>query len=131
MNGYSYYTSFTGELAGQDSHGYQYLYTSWVQSAINESSTYEYRDALSQSIVRIVYKTFGDPINSTTVSQESLLSSTVYRYTSKTGGSTITYVSSYANSSVNIPEEYFSTYFKRDVTNFCSMPQAIKDYRES
>lgn len=110
MNGYSYYTSFTGELAGQDSYGYQYLYTSWVQSAINESSTYEYRDALSQSIVKIVYKTFGDPINSTTVSQESLLSSTVYRYTSKTSGSTITHVSSYANSSVNIPEEYFSTY---------------------
>ena len=110
MNGYSYYTSFTGELAGQDSYGYQCLYTSWVQSAINESSTYEYRDALSQSIVKIVYKTFGDPINSTTVSQESLLSSTVYRYTSKTSGSTITYVSSYANSSVNIPEEYFSTH---------------------
>ena len=119
MNGYSYYTSFTGELAGQDKYGYQYLYTSWVQSAINESSTYESRDALSQSIVKIVYKTFGDPINSTTVSQESLLSSTVYRYTSKTGGSTITYVSSYANSSVNIPEEYFSTYCAtyKDITS--------------
>ena len=119
MDGYSYYTSFTGELAGQDSYGYQYLYTSWVQSAINESSTYEYRDALSQSIVKIVYKTFGDPINSTTVSQESLLSSTVYRYTSKTSGSTITYVSSYANSSVNIPEEYFSTYCAtyKDITS--------------
>ena len=119
MNGYSYYTSFTGELAGQDSYGYQYLYTSWVQSAINESSTYESRDALSQSIVKIVYKTFGDPINSTTVSQESLLSSTVYRYTSKTSGSTITYVSSYANSSVNIPEEYFSTYCAtyKDITS--------------
>ena len=119
MNGYSYYTSFTGELAGQDSYGYQYLYTSWVQSAINESSTYESRDALSQSIVKIVYKTFGDPINSTTVSQESLLSSTVYRYTSKTSGSTITHVSSYANSSVNIPEEYFSTYCAtyKDITS--------------
>ena len=119
MNGYSYYTSFTGELAGQDSYGYQYLYTSWIQSAINESSTYESRDALSQSIVKIVYKTFGDPINSTTVSQESLLSSTVYRYTSKTSGSTITYVSSYANSSVNIPEEYFSTYCAtyKDITS--------------
>ena len=119
MNGYSYYTSFTGELAGSDSHGYQYLYTSWVQSAINESSTYESRDALSQSIVKIVYKTFGDPINSTTVSQESLLSSTVYRYTSKTSGSTITHVSSYANSSVNIPEEYFSTYCAtyKDITS--------------
>lgn len=119
MNGYSYYTSFTGELAGQDSYGYQYLYTSWVQSAINESSTYESRDALSQSIVKIVHKTFGDPINSTTVSQESLLSSTVYRYTSKTSGSTITYVSSYANSSVNIPEEYFSTYCAtyKDITS--------------
>ena len=118
-DGYSYYTSFTGELAGQDSYGYQYLYTSWIQSAINESSTYEYRDALSQSIVRIVYKTFGDPINSTTVSQESLLSSTVYRYTSKTSGSTITYVSSYANSSVNIPEEYFSTHCAtyKDITS--------------
>ena len=119
MNGYSYYTSFTGELAGQDSYGYQHLYTSWIQSAINESSTYEYRDALSQSIVKIVYKTFGDPINSTTVSQESLLSSTVYRYTSKTSGSTITYVSSYANSSVNIPEEYFSTHCAtyKDITS--------------
>ena len=119
MNGYSYYTSFTGELAGQDSYGYQYLYTSWIQSAINESSTYESRDALSQSIVKIVYKTFGDPINSTTVSQESLLSSTVYRYTSKTSGSTITHVSSYANSSVNIPEEYFSTYCAtyKDITS--------------
>ena len=119
MNGYSYYTSFTGELAGQDSYGYQYLYTSWVQSAINESSTYEYRDALSQSIVKKVYKTFGDPINSTTVSQESLLSSTVYRYTSKTSGSIITHVGSYTNSSVNIPEEYFSTHCAtyKDITS--------------
>ena len=129
MNGYSYYTSFTGELAGQDSYGYQYLYTSWVQSAINESSTYESRDALSQSIVKIVYKTFGDPINSTTVSQESLLSSTVYRYTSKTSGSTITHVSSYANSSVNIPEEYFSTYCAtyRDITSSWTYEGPDKD----
>ena len=119
MNGYSYYTSFTGELAGQDSYGYQYLYTSWIQSAINESSTYESRDALSQSIVKKVYKTFGDPINSTTVSQESLLSSTVYRYTSKTSGSIITHVGSYTNSSVNIPEEYFSTHCAtyKDITS--------------
>ena len=129
MNGYSYYTSFTGELAGQDSYGYQYLYTSWVQSAINESSTYESRDALSQSIVKIVYKTFGDPINSTTVSQESLLSSTVYRYTSKTSGSTITHVSSYANSSVNIPEEYFSTYCAtyKDITSSWTYEGPDKD----
>ena len=129
MDGYSYYTSFTGELAGQDSYGYQYLYTSWVQSAINESSTYESRDALSQSIVKIVHKTFGDPINSTTVSQESLLSSTVYRYTSKTSGSTITYVSSYANSSVNIPEEYFSTYCAtyRDITSSWTYEGPDKD----
>ena len=129
MNGYSYYTSFTGELAGQDSYGYQYLYTSWVQSAINESSTYESRDALSQSIVKIVYKTFGDPINSTTVSQESLLSSTVYRYTSKTGGSAITYVSSYANSSVNIPEEYFSTHCAtyKDITSSWTYEGPDKD----
>ena len=129
MNGYSYYTSFTGELAGQDSYGYQYLYTSWIQSAINESSTYESRDALSQSIVKIVYKTFGDPINSTTVSQESLLSSTVYRYTSKTSGSTITYVSSYANSSVNIPEEYFSTYCAtyKDITSSWTYEGPDKD----
>ena len=129
MNGYSYYTSFTGELAGQDSYGYQYLYTSWIQSAINESSTYEYRDALSQSIVKKVYKTFGDPINSTTVSQESLLSSTVYRYTSKTGGSTITYVSSYANSSANIPEEYFSTYCAtyKDITSSWTYEGPDKD----
>ena len=129
MNGYSYYTSFTGELAGQDSYGYQYLYTSWVQSAINESSTYEYRDALSQSIVKRIYKTFGDPINSTTVSQESLLSSTVYRYTSKTSGSTITYVSSYANSSVNIPEEYFSTYCAtyKDITSSWTYEGPDKD----
>lgn len=129
MDGYSYYTSFTGELAGSDSYGYQYLYTSWVQSAINESSTYEYRDALSQSIVKRVYKTFGDPINSTTVSQESLLSSTVYRYTYKTGGSTITYVSSYANSSINIPEEYFSTYCTtyKDITSSWTYEGPDKD----
>ena len=130
MDGYSYYTSFTGELAGPDSYGYQHLYTSWVQSAINESSTYEYRDALSQSIVKRVYKTFGDPINSTTVSQESLLSSTVYRYTSKTGGSTITHVSSYANSSVNIPEEYFSTYCAtyKDITSSWTYEGPDKNY---
>lgn len=129
MNGYSYYTSFTGELAGPDSYGYQHLYTSWVQSAINESSTYEYRNGLSQSIVKRVYKTFGDPINSTTVSQESLLSSTVYRYTSKTGGSTITHVSSYANSSVNIPEEYFSTYCAtyKDITSSWTYEGPDKD----
>ena len=118
MDGYSYYTSFTGELAGIDSYGYQHLYTSWVQSAINKSSTDEYRNGLSQSIVKRVYKTFGDPINSTTISQESILSSTVYRYTTKTSGSTITHVSSYANSSANKPEEYFSTYYTtyRDIT---------------
>lgn len=129
MDGYSYYTSFTGELAGPDSYGYQHLYTSWVQSAINESSTYESRNALSQSIIKRVYKTFGDPINSTTVSQESLLSSTVYRYTSKTSGSTITHVSSYANSSVNIPEEYFSTYRAtyRDITRSYTYEGPDKD----
>ena len=129
MDGYSYYTSFTGELAGPDSYGYQHLYTSWVQSAINESSTYESRDALSQSIVKRVYKTFGDPINSTTVSQESILSSTVYRYTTKTSGSTITHVSSYANSSVNIPEEYFSTYCAtyRDITRSYTYEGPDKD----
>ena len=129
MDGYSYYTSFTGELAGPDSYGYQHLYTSWVQSAINESSTYESRNALSQSIIKRVYKTFGDPINSTTVSQESLLSSTVYRYTSKTSGSTITHVSSYANSSVNIPEEYFSTYCAtyRDITRSYTYEGPDKD----
>lgn len=129
MDGYSYYTSFTGELAGQDSYGHQHLYTSWVQSAINESSTYEYRNGLSQAIVKRVYKTFGDPINSTTVSQESLLSSTVYRYTSKTGGSTITYVSSYANSSANIPEEYFSTYYTtyKDITRSYTYEGPDKD----
>ena len=129
MDGYSYYTSFTGELAGPDSYGYQHLYTSWVQSAINESSTYESRNALSQSIIKRVYKTFGDPINSTTVSQESLLSSTVYRYTSKTGGSTITHVSSYANSSVNIPEEYFSTYCAtyKDITRSWTYEGPDKD----
>ena len=130
MDGYSYYTSFTGELAGPDSYGYQHLYTSWVQSAINESSTYESRNALSQSIIKRVYKTFGDPINSTTVSQESLLSSTVYRYTTKTGGSTITYVSSYANSSVNIPEEYFSTYCAtyKDITSSWTYEGPDKDH---
>lgn len=129
MNGYSYYTSFTGELAGFDRYGIQQLYTSWVQSAINESSTYEYRDALSQSIVKRVYKTFGDPINSTTVSQESLLSSTVYRYTSKTSGSTITYVSSYVNSSINIPEEHFSTYCAtyKDITSSWTYEGPDKD----
>ena len=129
MDGYSYYTSFTGELAGPDSYGYQHLYTSWVQSAINESSTYEYRNGLSQSIVKRVYKTFGDPINSTTVSQESLLSSTVYRYTSKTSGSTITHVSSYANSSADKPEEYFSTYCTtyKDITSSWTYEGPDKD----
>lgn len=128
-DGYSYYTSFTGELAGIDSYGYQYLYTSWIQSAINESSTYEYRNGLSQSIVKRVYKTFGDPINSTTVSQESLLSSTVYRYTSKTSGSTITHVSSYTNSSANIPEEHFSTYCTtyKDITSSWTYEGPDKD----
>lgn len=130
MDGYSYYTSFTGELAGTDRYGYQQMYTSWVQSAINESSTYESRDALSQSIVKRVYKTFGDPINSTTISQESILSSTVYRYTSKTDGSTITHVSSYANSSVNMPEEHFSTYCTtyKDITNSWTYEGPDKNY---
>lgn len=129
MDGYSYYTSFTGELAGQDRYGNQLLYTSWVQSAINKASTDEYRNGLSQSIVKRVYKTFGDPINSTTISQESLLSSTVYRYTSKTSCSTIAHVSSYANSSVNIPEEYFSTYCTtyKDITESWTYEGPDKD----
>ena len=128
-DGYSYYTSFTGELAGSDDDGYQLVYTSWVYSAINSSSTYESRNALSQSIIERVYKTFGDPINSTTVSQESLLSSTVYRHTSKTSGSTIMYVSSYSNSSVNIPEEYFSTYCTtyKDITSSWTYEGPDKD----
>ena len=129
MDGYSYYTSFTGELAGSDSYGYQHLYTSWVQSAINKSSTYEHRNGLSQSIVKIVSKTFGDPISSTTITQASILSSTVYRYTSKTSGSTITHVSSYANSSANKPEEYFSTYYTtyRDITRNLTYEGPAKD----
>ena len=130
MDGYSYYTSFTGELAGTGEDGDQLVYTSWVQSAVNYSSTYESRNALSQSIIKRVYKTFGDPINSTTVSQESLLSSTVYRHMSKTSSSTITYVSSYANSSVNIPEEYFSTYCTtyKDITSSWTYEGPDKNY---
>lgn len=129
MDGYSYYTSFTGELAGSDSYGYPQIYTSWIQSAINKSSTDEYRNGLSQFTVKRVYKTFGEPINSTTVSQESLLSSTVYRYTSKTSGSTITHVSSYVNSSANIPEEYFSTYCTtyKDITSSWTYEGPDKD----
>lgn len=109
-NGYSYYTSFTGELAGVDRYGRQTLYTSWVNSAINRSSKEKFSDDVSQSTVEIIRKTFGDPINSTTVSQESILSSTVYKSMYKTSVSIMTYVDSYTVSSINIPEEYFTTY---------------------
>lgn len=119
--GYSYYTSFTGELAGINSYGSMTSFTTWVYSAIQYTSSQsdnEYNNN-TLSFYTTTFKTFGDPVNKTTISYVSSYEK-VYKTTVYSSSSVSTHSVSSTRSSVNIPEDFFTTYSStyRDVTQF-------------
>ena len=110
--GYSYYTSFTGELAGINPHnGRMTSFTSWVYQAVEytrSQSGAEYNNN-TLSLYTTTFKTYGDPINSTTISYVSSYEK-VYKTTIYNSSSVSTQSVSSTRSSVNSPEEFFTTY---------------------
>lgn len=74
LDGYSYYTTFYGELGGEYFYG-----SSWEYSAEQYTYTGSYADNLTQCLYTKTYKTFGDPVSSTTLSQ---IESSIKVYTS-------------------------------------------------
>lgn len=103
--GYSYYTTFYGELANET------LYTtSWVNSAVAYTVSFIDYDQLTIYSINETYKTFGNVANSTTISESSIIDSTVYTTSSssKVSESTFNWVETYKT--VNIPEEEYTTY---------------------
>lgn len=103
-NGYSYYTTFYGELANETFYA-----TSWVNSAVVNSTTSTYKMKLTLYTVAYTNKTFGDIVNSTAIQQVSSYE-TVYKTTVYNSSSASTYSSSSLRSSFNAPEEFFTTY---------------------
>ena len=110
--GYSYYTSFTGELAGINPYiGKMTSFTSWVYQAVeytrSGSDTGYNNNTLS--LYTTTFKTYGDPINRTTISYVSSYEK-VYKTTVCYSSSVSTQSVSSTRSSANIPEEFFTTY---------------------
>ena len=110
--GYSYYTSFTGELAGINPYnGRMTSFTSWVYRAVEytrSGSDTEYNNN-TLSLYTTTFKEYGDPINSTTISYVSSYEK-VYKTTVCYSSSVSTQSVSSTRSSANIPEEFFTTY---------------------
>ena len=105
-NGYSYYTTFYGELANETFYD-----TSWVNSAVVSSSTEYYADILTAYTVGYTNKTFGDVVNSTTIHDERVISSKVYKTSSLVRVVSELFIESSTFKSVNIPLEYFTTQY--------------------
>ena len=110
--GYSYYTSFTGELAGINPYnGIMTSFTSWVYQAVeytrSGSDTGYNNNTLS--LYTTTFKTYGDPINRTTISYVSSYEK-VYKTTLYSSSSVSTQSVSSTRSSINKPEEFFTTY---------------------
>ena len=105
-NGYSYYTTFYGELANETFYD-----TSWVNSAVVSSSTEYYADILTAYTVGYTNKTFGDVVNSTTIHDERVISSKVYKTSSLARVVSELFIESSTFRSVNIPLEYFTTQY--------------------
>ena len=104
-NGYSYYTTFYGELANETFYD-----TSWVNSAVVSSTSYTITDGLTQYKVNEIYKTFGDIVNSTTIHDKSNIVLTVFTSSGMSRIDSTTYESSMTSKAVNIPVETYFTY---------------------
>lgn len=104
QSGYSYYTTFYGELANETFYA-----TSWVNSAVVNSSTRQYIDMLTLYTVGYTNKTFGNRVNSTTINDNSVISSKVYRTSSIDKVVSELFVESFTSKSISAPLEYLTT----------------------
>lgn len=120
-SGYTYLTSFYGTIeAGLDGNVVK-TSSSWINSAIQytqSQSNTEYNNN-TLSLYTSTFKTFGNMWNSTTISEVSY-DEKVYKTTVYSSGSISTQSVSSTRSSINIPEEFFTTYNStyRDETQF-------------
>lgn len=105
-NGYSYYTTFYGELANRTFYA-----TSWINSAVVSSSTNYYVNSLTLYTVGYTNKTFGNRVNSTTIHAESTIISKAYRTSSIDNVVSELSIESSTFKSVDIPLEYFTTQY--------------------
>ena len=110
-SGYTYLTSFYGTIeAGLDGNVIK-TSSSWINSAIqytNSQSNTEYNNN-TLSLYTTTFKTFGNMWNSTTISYVSY-DEKVYKTTIYISSSVSTQSVSSTRSSVNKPEEFFTTY---------------------
>lgn len=127
-NGYSYYTTFYGELANETFYA-----TSWVNSAVVSSTSYTRTDGLTQYKVNEIYKTFGDIANSTTIHDKSNIVLTVFTSRGMSRVDSTTYESSMTSKEVNIPVETYFTYGTtyQGVTTYSSYYGLKSDYDNS
>lgn len=120
-SGYTYLTSFYGTIeAGLDGNVVK-TSSSWINSAIQYTQSQintEYNNN-TLSLYTSTFKTFGNMWNSTTISEVSY-DEKVYKTTVYSSGSVSTQSVSSTRSSVNSPEEFFTTYNStyRDETQF-------------
>lgn len=110
-SGYTYLTSFYGTIeAGLDGNVVK-TSSSWINSAIqytNSQSNTEYNNN-TLSLYTSTFKTFGNMWNSTTISYVSSYEK-VYKTTRYNSSSVSTRSVSSTRSSINKPEEFFTTY---------------------
>ena len=110
-SGYTYLTSFYGTIeAGLDGNAIK-TSSSWINSAIQytqSQSGAEYNNN-TLSLYTTTFKTFGNMWNSTTISYVSSYEK-VYKTTRYNSSSVSTQSVSSTRLSVNIPEEFFTTY---------------------
>ena len=131
-SGYTYLTSFYGTIeAGLDGNVVK-TSSSWINSAIQytqSQSNTEYNNN-TLSLYTSTFKTFGNMWNSTTISYVSSYEK-VYKTTRYNSSSVSTQSVSSTRSSVNKPEEFFTTYNStyRNETQFRTyMGPGINDY---
>ena len=110
-SGYTYLTSFYGTIeAGLDGNVVK-TSSSWINSAIQytqSQSNTEYNNN-TLSLYTFTFKTFGNMWNSTTISEVSY-DEKVYKTTVYSSSSVSTQSVSSTRSSINKPEEFFTTY---------------------
>ena len=110
-SGYTYKTSFYGTIeAGLDGNVVK-TSSSWINSAIQytqSQSNTEYNNN-TLSLYTTTFKTFGNMWNSTTISEVSY-DEKVYKTTVYSSSSVSTQSVSSTRSSINKPEEFFTTY---------------------
>lgn len=124
-NGYSYYTTFYGELANETFYA-----TSWVNSAVVSSTSYKNEVGLTRYKVNEIYKTFGDIVNSTTIRDINTIGSTVFTSREMSRINSTTYNSSGTSKAVDVPVETYFTYGTtyRDATTYSSYYGPKYDY---